>query len=56
MATESTDSRPTTPGGTVVPHAPIFRLSLKENVELLEGTTVRFEIIVRAEPQATLQL
>ncbi|RWS25061.1 muscle M-line assembly protein unc-89-like protein [Leptotrombidium deliense] len=48
------DSRPATPGGTLLPHAPVFKVKLKDT-ELLEGTTVRFEIIVRAFPHATLQ-
>lgn len=50
------DSRPTTPGGSIEPHEPVFKVSLKENVELLEGTTVRFELVVRAMPYATLTL
>ncbi|XP_053213912.1 obscurin-like isoform X4 [Panonychus citri] len=43
------DSRPTTPGGSVLPHPPKFKIKLKDT-ELLEGTTVRFEMIVRGLP------
>ncbi|XP_067145351.1 LOW QUALITY PROTEIN: obscurin-like [Centruroides vittatus] len=44
------DSRPTTPGGTELPHAPVFKVKLKDT-ELLEGTSVRFELVVRGNPQ-----
>ena len=43
------DSRPTSPGGSFLPHAPKFKVKLKDT-ELLEGTTVRFELIVRGLP------
>ena len=43
------DSRPTSPGGSFLPHAPKFKVKLKDT-ELLEGTTVRFEVIVRGLP------
>ncbi|XP_015782492.1 obscurin isoform X3 [Tetranychus urticae] len=43
------DSRPTTPGGSVLPHPPKFKVKLADT-ELLEGTTVRFEMIVRGMP------
>ncbi|XP_040072551.1 obscurin isoform X2 [Ixodes scapularis] len=48
------DSRPTSPGGTVLPHAPVFKVKLKDT-ELLEGTSVRFELVVRGcpEPEVT---
>ncbi|KAI1285852.1 Titin [Halotydeus destructor] len=55
MADQGHDApRPTTPGGTLVPHPPEFKVSLKENVELLEGTTVRYEIVVRAVPSPSI--
>ncbi|EEC19673.1 conserved hypothetical protein, partial [Ixodes scapularis] len=42
------------PGGTVLPHAPVFKVKLKDT-ELLEGTSVRFELVVRGcpEPEVT---
>jgi len=43
------DSRPTSPGGSFLPHPPKFKVKLKDT-ELLENTTVRFEIIVRGLP------
>lgn len=48
------DSRPTSPGGTILPHAPVFKVKLKDT-ELLEGTSVRFELVVRGcpEPEVT---
>ncbi|XP_065300526.1 obscurin isoform X6 [Dermacentor albipictus] len=48
------DSRPTSPGGTVLPHAPVFKVKMKDT-ELLEGTSVRFELVVRGcpEPEVT---
>ncbi|XP_064466282.1 obscurin-like isoform X4 [Ornithodoros turicata] len=49
------DSRPTSPGGTVLPHAPVFKVKLKDT-ELLQGTSVRFELVVRGcpEPEVTV--
>ena len=49
------DSRPTSPGGTVLPHAPKFKVKLKDT-ELLEGTTVRFELIVKGLPNPSVRL
>ncbi|XP_075532272.1 obscurin isoform X7 [Dermacentor variabilis] len=48
------DSRPTSPGGTILPHAPVFKVKMKDT-ELLEGTSVRFELVVRGcpEPEVT---
>ncbi|XP_054712056.1 obscurin-like isoform X2 [Uloborus diversus] len=45
------DSRPTTPGGTVLPHAPVFKVKLNKETQLLEGTSVRFELVVRGNPE-----
>ncbi len=49
------DSRPTSPGGTILPHAPKFKVKLKDT-ELLDGTTVRFEIVVRGMPIPSVKL
>ncbi|XP_022664923.1 obscurin-like isoform X9 [Varroa destructor] len=43
------DSRPTSPGGTELPFAPVFKVKLKDT-ELLEGTSVRFELVVHGFP------
>ncbi|XP_035216758.1 obscurin-like isoform X2 [Stegodyphus dumicola] len=45
------DSRPTTPGGTILPHAPVFKVKLNKETQLLEGTSVRFELVVRGNPE-----
>lgn len=50
------DSRPTTPGGTVLPHAPVFKLKLNKETQLLEGTSVRFELVVRGNPEPKIKL
>lgn len=49
------DSRPTSPGGSFLPHAPRFKVKLKDT-ELLEGATVRFEIIVRGLPIPSINM
>ncbi|XP_075678853.1 obscurin isoform X3 [Dermatophagoides pteronyssinus] len=44
------DSRPTSPGGSFLPHPPKFKVKLKDT-DLLEGAScVRFELIVRGLP------
>lgn len=49
-------SRPTSPGGTtILPHAPYFTVKLKDT-ELLHGTTVRFELVVRGMPHPAVTL
>nr|XP_042904669.1 obscurin-like isoform X2 [Parasteatoda tepidariorum] len=50
------DSRPTTPGGTILPHAPVFKVKLNKETQLLEGTSVRFEIVVRANPEPEVKI
>ncbi|KAG8195169.1 hypothetical protein JTE90_023344 [Oedothorax gibbosus] len=45
------DSRPTTPGGTFLPQAPVFKVKLNKETQLLEGTSVRFELVVRGNPE-----
>ncbi|XP_074600440.1 uncharacterized protein LOC141854581 isoform X3 [Brevipalpus obovatus] len=47
------DSRPCTPGGSIVPHAPVFKVKLRD-VQLLEASNVRFEMIARAMPLPTV--
>ncbi|CAG2158572.1 unnamed protein product [Oppiella nova] len=47
------DSRPTSPGGSFLPRAPKFKVKLKDT-ELLDGTTVRFELVVRGMPIPTV--
>ncbi|RWS07257.1 Muscle M-line assembly protein unc-89-like protein [Dinothrombium tinctorium] len=49
------DSRPCTPGGTLLPHAPVFKIKLKDT-ELIEDSTVRFELLVRGMPHPTIEL
>lgn len=50
------DSRPTSPGGSFLPHPPKFKVKLKDT-ELLEGSAaVRFEVIVRGLPVPTISL
>ncbi|GFW99143.1 obscurin [Trichonephila clavipes] len=50
------DSRPTTPGGTILPHAPVFKVKLNKETQLLEGTSVRFELVVRGNPEPEVKL
>ena len=47
------DSRPTSPGGSFLPQAPEFKVELKDT-ELMDGTTVRFELVVRGMPIPTI--
>ncbi|XP_054168063.1 obscurin-like [Oppia nitens] len=47
------DSRPTSPGGSFLPHPPMFKVKLKDT-ELLIGTTIRFELVVRGMPVPTV--
>lgn len=49
---ERQNTRPATPDAT--PSAPVFKIKLKDT-ELKEGSTVRFELQVHAEPRATLK-
>jgi len=51
---ERQDSRPQTPEGSLLPAAPVFKIKLKDT-ELKEGSTVRFELLVHAEPKATFK-
>ncbi|KAH7982907.1 hypothetical protein HPB52_008091 [Rhipicephalus sanguineus] len=55
LSVSKPDSRPTSPGGTILPHAPVFKVRMKDT-ELLEGTSVRFELVVRGcpEPEVTV--
>ncbi|OTF73653.1 hypothetical protein BLA29_011479, partial [Euroglyphus maynei] len=50
------DSRPTSPGGSFLPHPPKFKVKLKDT-DLLEGAScVRFELIVRGLPIPVVQM
>lgn len=51
---ERQSSRPQTPDVVLQPSAPVFKIKLKDT-ELKEGSTVRFELLVNAEPTATLK-
>ncbi|XP_075733476.1 obscurin isoform X5 [Rhipicephalus microplus] len=55
LSVSKPDSRPTSPGGTILPHAPVFKVRMKDT-ELLEGTSVRFQLVVRGcpEPEVTV--
>lgn len=50
---ENADFRPCTPGGSLLPCAPIFKIRLKDT-KLLLGSKVRFELLVYAHPPATV--
>lgn len=47
------DLRPCTPGGSLLPCAPVFKIRLKDTTLLL-GSRVRFELLVYAQPLATV--
>lgn len=51
---ERQNTRPPTPDAHLTPSAPVFKIKLKDT-ELKEGSTVRFELQVQAEPPATLK-
>lgn len=51
---ERQNTRPQTPDAQLTPSAPVFKIKLKDT-ELKEGSTVRFELQVAAEPRATLK-
>ena len=51
---ERQNTRPPTPDAQLTPSAPVFKIKLKDT-ELKEGSTVRFELQVQAEPRATLR-
>jgi hypothetical protein len=47
------DTRPCTPGGSLLPAAPAFKIRLKDT-KLLLGSKVRFELLVYAHPHAVV--